>query len=316
MCAALVLGLVLALAGVGHDHPALLELLPPRARPVRWWVADRAAGRLFGLDAGLLVRVEQGVRAPVAVATGSAGTWVASARGGGRDGPHHLVLLDECGACIARHPVGPVRCLETDARGAAWWLEQIGGEARVVVCAPGEAPREHARLAGGNVLRLARDALLVGAPWGELWCLRRGALVASAALGGELADLAAARSGWWALTRERVFLLDAQLEVVFERRLDAAGGCLVAAADGGVWVLARDAPCVTRLDRAGGRLFARAALPVRGFTAARAVGGGLVAATPDALLALDARGRVVCGQGGFDYVAALAPSGGAWGPPP
>ena len=72
-----------------------------------------------------------------------------------------------------------------------------------------------------------------------------------------------------------------------------------------LWVVDRARGAAVRVDSWGRGWYAEE-LPLPGVKCARVLAdGGLLAAGGGAVLRLDARGRVACGQGGFSFVADL-----------
>ena len=100
------LGLLVALATLA----ARLRLAAGESPgAVAYWVADRDAGAVVGLDHQLFVARRYELPWPVRVLPWrGAGVVVASAAAGGPEGPHELIALDANGMCVQRWPCDPV----------------------------------------------------------------------------------------------------------------------------------------------------------------------------------------------------------------
>jgi len=111
---------------------ALLALAVRRPRaelgPPAYWVADRDAGALIGLDADLLAVARRDWPWPLALAPAPGdGLWVASAPAGHPGGGQRLSLLDPDVGEVAGWDVGRVLDLEAAPGGGLVWLEERAG---------------------------------------------------------------------------------------------------------------------------------------------------------------------------------------------
>lgn len=288
----------------------------PSAGPRVWWVADRGADRLLELDAELLVRRSLELAAPVAVASSSDGwSWVVSARQSGPAGLHRLVRLDPSGFAVLEWDLPPVRGLQISPAGDALVLAGLGQEGALW---RGRGTGEFellAELPGAMAMATRGWLTLVAQESGELRVLsghRDPAPLAMTVLEGRPLGVAAGPdAGWWVLEMRwmgaRVLSLDRDLEMRHATPVDVARPVLAGGAtEGGVWVLDLDRGRVLRLAPVSGGIVQDVELPVRACVAGWSTSdGGVLVASPGALLRLDSEGRVTSGQGGFAHLAAV-----------
>ena len=294
---ALLLGLTLALCGIGHRSGS--PLFPRRGPgPAAWWVADRGADRLWVLDEDLLPLQVFTVRAPVAVARSDRGVWVAEAVEGDPLGRHHLRLFQGTGPASEALAVPPLRDLVSTEHGPvaltrAGLLLGVRG-ARLVPLARVEGAR--AVLGAGRCLWVADgggQVLVLGA--------ERGELLAAYDLGRPVVDLARASDGGaWALDDGGGLQ---RVGVAGRRQLGLTAPRVAAG-----WVLDHDSSRLERL-RDGRRV--RLDPSLAGLESAVAMpGGGLLVVSPGSLHLLDAEGQRRFAQGGFGYAVSVARAAG------
>lgn len=295
--------------------PRLSSLWPSAPTTTSFWGADRDGERVIGLGCDLFAARSWPVECPVDVVPGGEGSlWVLRADRADPTALPRLLRLSAEGEVLLDLPlpgaerihgaVGGGECLAlVDVEGKRQLCRiDLDGE-RVVLAraAPG------ARLAVG-----AGGVLLV-----EGECLRLvGGEAHARPSGGRVLALAPADQGWWLveeLEGERFLRrLDARLDSSLRRTLadldlDAEGILLLAPRPGrgGVWLVNHRGEAV-RFDAAG-RVRARGAAPLPGVERCVATeDGGVLLALPGAIVRLDFLGRPCPGQGGFDFLVALA----------
>jgi len=280
---------------------------------VRVWVADRGAGRLIGLDGDLFVARRLAVEHPVAIALRpDGGLWVASALDGHPRGRHRLELVSPAGEGCPIAELGALLDLEAVAGGGVLAVHTAGGHTLVEGYDAGGSRLDVLAVPGAACAAGRPGRTLVGTSDGRL--LSAGTeRPAQRALGRCFVDLApdAAPDRWWALDTgppSRLLLVDGGLAIVSEHYPGPASALALAPGPAGerVWVLGADRRSVLRLGPGGAPELAQVRLPMRGVEAIAATpAGGLLAAAPGALLRLDAGGRGVPGQGGFDHLVAV-----------
>jgi len=283
------------------------ELAPPG--PVVLWVADRDAGRLYGLDEDLILAARLPLAAPLDLARARDGRlYVLCA-------PGRLVELDARGAPQRELEVGTCLDLETQAD-CALLVQQPGpeGPRRAAILAPDEAPRtlleaERLRCICGSL-----DSVLVGSDDGrvERLALANGERLGSVVLGGAIVDLAPAAEagGAFALDGAGRRLLRLAPDLALHWQADLPLEARHLAPVGGeerVWLADCAAPRVLRYGPGGALELDCPNLPLRGLDRALAwSGGGVLLVAPGALLQLDRQGHQAPGQGGFNFLVALA----------
>jgi hypothetical protein len=220
--------------------------------------------------------------------------------------------------------LGPVLDLEVLPGGEALVVELgLAGPARVSVARGGSGPKPLVTLLelDGATCAAARSArqpgqpvtdVLVGDDAGGLTLVRDGQVVATRALGGELGDLAPGPAGTWFVLEVaspgRLHLLDADLALLWS--IDTglkAQGLAVVPGEERVWLVDSTQPLARRFGPGGGLELEALLLASDAAGALARPGGGVVIATPGALLRLDGQGGSLPGQGGFDHLVDLAP---------
>jgi len=298
-------------------RPRLEGTAPPPGRPVVW-VGDRDGGQVLGLDADGLPSRSIRVAYPLELAARSdGGLWVLAGSASLADPVRRLLRFTDRGEVATEVPV-PVASSLVALRGGDALLVAGAGAARALirVAADGEEVLLVPVAPGAEV------ALAVG-PAGILVSERRGVRLLGAGgtegfPGRVFRPVAPRADGWWVVERraEGTLLLglDRSLTRELARPLDELGLdeagelWLAPIPDGGLWI-ADARGRVVRLDSRG-RVRARSAVSLPGLLGcAAAEGGGLWLIVPGALLRLNSRGGAEPGQGGFDYLAALAVPG-------
>lgn len=277
------------------------ELAPPG--PVALWAADRDAGLVYGLDAELILACRVPLRAPLALARAGEGPLFVLRAGGILD------VLDARGTPQRELDVGA--CLDLDAHADCALLVQPAGALRIgpdlartvlaqspgLCCITGSLGSVLVGTQDGRVLRLALDGA------GEL---------AGVALGGSIVDLAPSKEPGGSLALDgpgrRLVCLAPDLRPRWRIALPIAARQIVAVAgEERVWLVDTDSPRVLRYGPGGALELDRGHLPLLGIERALAwPGGGVLLAAPGALLQLDAQGHLAPGQGGFNFLVALA----------
>lgn len=295
---ALLLGLVVALLGVGHPYGSPLR--PPLAPgEVAWWVADRDGDALWALDAELLPVHRTVLVAPVAVVRAGEEVWVASAPARDPAGRRSLrrVTLEGLGRA---HDLPPLLDLAGTTRGVAALTRE--GE---LLWVDGAGVRSAGRVPRG---RLPRRGALLGegaevwvAAGEEVWRVdRAGTVLGRQAVGFEVQGLTRDEGGLW--------LLDPQGRA---RRPDgevgpALGGEVTLAAG---WALDRRSSRLVRLHD-GWEGVIRS--PLAGLeAAAQAADGDLLVVAAGSLHLCDGSGRRRVAQGGFGFAVSAAPAAGS-----
>lgn len=312
------LGAGAALALCLHPWPPA-----PREREVRWWVSDRGAQAVVGLDRELFVAASVPWPWPVGLEVAPGGLWVLAASEGHAGGGHRLsrVRVDRgAWAEVGALELDRVLDLAAAPDGGVLWLERPAAQAaRLRLGRLDRADRARAieAPAGSTCLAAAPAGVLVGTEGGATWLLRAGRGSARWArgpgAGGSTLDvLAGAEGGWWVLAESAAGLelsaLGPDLALRFSMPLAGAGGRLAAGA-GGVLVATDGAGARGLWVGQDGAVRSIGALPLRGVRAVLATGGGALIACPGALLRWGPDGRALPGQGGFDHLSDLAPAG-------
>ena len=313
------IGLGLALLGLGHHSPTPITRTlatlsgSKRDEPVRWWVTDRAGGRIVALDGELFAQWVVTVPCPVDVDRAGDGLWIVSVPGGGRHEGSVWNRLD------ARSGLG-------DARTMGEYAGLVGLPDGGALGLIGPAPtREWIHLdQNGEVLRRedfpgavhfaqVRGQVLVANRVGEVWSfdLDRGMGEAQhAQLGGTSRGVAPGPEGgwWWLGSSGELLLLQADLSVRWRRWVGERAACLDGD-DKRVWVIPDDRSAAMCWD-ASGRPEGSFAMPHMGAKAARLTeSGGVLIALPGALLELGPRGDLLRTQAGFDHLVSISEPG-------
>ena len=307
-CLAFAAGLALA----GAPRCARWTARPGRA-PLAYWVADREAGELAGLDRDLFVVERLAWPSPYGLLPGAeGGLWVLSAaRGDPRE-----TLVARLGSSGVLGPAaelaGPVRASSHAGRDA---LLVLASGAVLRACADG-AWLELGHVSGARCAAGAGATVVVGTGAGALVGLSaHGAarpLFARAAP-GEVVDLAPGpRAGtWWSLCEGaelEVALLDRSCRPIWRAPAGLpATGLVPVPARESVWLADLREARIRRLA-AGGACAAEAGFERQvGLGAGLALeDGGALWALPGAVLRVDAAGVLRRAQGGFAFAAALA----------
>ncbi|HEV8112787.1 MAG TPA: hypothetical protein VGR31_08420 [Planctomycetota bacterium] len=307
---ALGVGALIAVATAVFQAAAAGPPGPPAPLPVAVWAADRDAGELCGLDRDLHVSRKVPLVRPFAVrALPDGGAWVLCAAEGKRGGSCRLERVQADGHRALGIDVGPCggfgrsrggsalvigrdRLLRSDGDGG----ESVVLEARGLSCAADTIDSVLAGTSSGAILRVRTGV--------------RDAPLESRALGRAVIDVAegpVAGSAWVLLDEGGTTLALLDEDLVVRWAVPTGLHCAHLAPVAGeerVWIADTERASVRRFGPRGALEFDRSDLPFAGL--ARVVpweeGGALVVA-PGAILRVDHSGRLMPGQGGFDYVA-------------
>ncbi len=306
------LACLLALAGTSG------AIAPPGE--VAAWVADRDAGRVFGLDRDLLIARRIPVDWPLDVEPApDGGLWVLRSAAGTARSTHRLDRFGPAGGLITElwiergldldvlaageqalvveeREAAPTRVIRVREEGSLFPVFERDG----IACVVGERSSAVIGTRDGHVLRVD---------------VATQAVIAGASVGGEIVDLARGpeAGSLWALDAAgsgRVLLLARDLPVRWIAALPRRAAHL--APEPGqerVWLAGVHEPCVVRLGPGGALELDRCGLPLPGLDRALAwPPGGALLATPGAVLRLDPSGTLLPGQGGFEFLVDVAPA--------
>lgn len=310
----------------------------PWPRVTGWLLADRGAGQLLELDAGLNVIGWQSAPHPLRVVTrapGSAGSpgkegpdgWWVEGLPGAPLGPHRLHALGLPLPAAGEPPLTEpqvaspaggewpyVRDLVVDAEGAAFLLSGAlsSSAAELWRVRLGEAPERLATLEGAQHLALDAAGLGCGGADGRHWRVDFGGdVLHEARVGAEVHALALHRGDLWSLDASGVLRrLSAEFELDWSVDLGFAPGPLAVDRDGLAWIAAEGQPLVQPVDPLGRLLTPVTDVGGDSWTDLDARAPKLLGAAPGYVLQLDGFGGALASQGGFDYLADLAPTFG------
>jgi hypothetical protein len=313
-------GALLAVA-VSLAHSAIQgggrSLLPPPGAPA-WWVADRDADRVYALDRDSIVALRVQVPRPIAVrSTADGGAWIVRSTTATARGERILVRVRPDGSIAVEIPVGGHPALAVTDGGEALLVEDGAGpedprrlvlrsqdgsarvllEERGLVCASGSGTTVLAGSSTGEIRRL--DAENVTSTCERI------------RLEPPIVALASADSGASYVLHGgeglRLARLEPDLSIAWSVPCFSRRSCLAATPDGEhAWIVDLEAERVRKFDRAGKLVLERAVPGTGGIDGASATEtGGLVLATPGALLVFDGKANPRAGQGGFTFVADL-----------
>ena len=313
------IGLALALLGLGHHSPtpvtrALATVSGSnRDEPVRWWAADRAGGRIVGLDGGLFAQWVVAVPCPVGVARAGDGLWIVSVPGGGRHAGSVWTRLDAwSGLGVPRRMGEYAGLVGLPDGGALGLVGPAPTRAWIHLGRDGEALRREI-FPGATCLAQVGGRVLVANKVGEVWSFgldQQMAAAHHAQLGGTPRGVAPGPAdGWWWLgSSGELLLLQADLSVRWRRWVGERAACL-AGDDERVWVVPDDrseAACWDANGRPGGSF----TMPLMGARSASVTQcGGVMIALPGALLEWGPNGNLLRTQAGFDHLVSISEPG-------
>jgi len=298
--------------------PRFSSLWPSPPATTVFWGADRDGERVVGLDRDLFATRSWPVECPIDLVPGGEGSlWVLRADRADATALPRLLRLSAEGEALLDLPLpGAERIHAAGGGGEGRALGGGAGGGRLCRIDPAGEPVVQARAEPGARLAVGAGGVLLAEGEG----LRLVGGEAHARLpGGRALAVCPAGSGWWLVVErggERSLQrLDARLDSRLRRSLadldlDAEGIPLLAPCPerGGVWLVNPRGEAV-RFDAAG-RVRARGASPLPGVEGCVATEeGGVLLALPGAIVRLDFRGRPCPGQGGFDFLVALAREG-------
>ncbi|MBJ75598.1 MAG: hypothetical protein CMJ98_01130 [Planctomycetes bacterium] len=316
---ALGLGLCLALLGLGHHSPtpvtcALASLSGTEPdEPLRWWVADRAGGRIVGLDEGLFAQWVVAVPCPVGVVRAGDGLWIVSVPGGGRHAGSVWTRLDASSGLGVPRRLGEYAGLVGLSDGGVLGLVGPAPTREWIHLDRGGEGLRREAFPGATYLAQVGGQVLVANRVGEVWSFGLEQDMADARhvqLGGTPRGVAPGPEGgwWWLGSDGELLLLRADLSVRWKRWVGERAACL-AGDDKRVWVVPddrSDAACWDVNGRRGGSF----TMPLMGSkTACLTQRGGVLIALPGALLELGPDGRLLLAQAGFDHLVSISEPG-------
>jgi hypothetical protein len=267
------------------------------------WAADRDANLVYGLDEDLILATRTPLAAPLELARARDGRLLVLRERGVVD------VLDSSGAILRELDVGP--SLDLDALEDSALLAQSSAALRI---GPDLERTVLAQEQGLRCIAGSLDSALVGTDDGriERLALDGSGVQASVRVGGAIVDLAPAAEPGSAFALDgagrRLMLLGPDLELRWQVSLPISAQHLAAVpGEERVWLTDTAAPRVLRYGPGGALELDRGALPLLGLDRALPWShGSVLLAAPGANLQLDARGHLAPGQGGFNFLTALA----------
>ncbi len=271
--------------------------------PIVLWAADRDGGMVYGLDQDLILAARVPLEAPLELARARDGRLFVLREAGVLD------VLDRSGAVLRELDVGV--CLDLDTHENDVLLVQQATALRI---GPDLARTVLSTSPGLRCIAGSLDSVLIGTDDGrvERLALDGSGVLASASLGGVILDLAPAAEpgGAFALdgAGQRLLCLAPDLSLRWQVSLPIAARHLGAVPGlERVWLADTSSPRVLRYGSGGVLELDRRTLPLSGLDRALPWrGGAVLLAAPGAILQLDPRGHLAPGQGGFNFLVALA----------
>jgi len=293
----------LAALGLALAGGALRRTQLAAPGPVALWAADRDAGRLYGLDAELILARTIPLEAPLELARASDGRLFVLRE------PGLLDLLDSSGVILRELEIGA--CVDLESHEDCALLVQ---QERALRIAPDLSSTDLGTSPGLRCIAGSLASVLVGTEKGriERLALDGSGVLASTVAGGAIVDLAAAREpgGAFALdgAGNRLLCLAPDLGLRWQVVLPISALHLAAVAgEERVWLADTRSPRVLRYGPGGALELDRAMLPLLGLDRVLPwKDGAVLLAAPGAILQLDARGHPAPGQGGFNFLVDLA----------
>jgi hypothetical protein len=271
--------------------------------PAVLWAADRDANFVYGLDEELILATRVALVSPLELARARDGRLLVLRERGVLD------VLDSSGTILRELEVGT--SLDLDALEDSALLVQPSAALRI---GPDFERTVLGSSAGLRCIAGSLDSAVVGTEEGriERLALDGSGALASVLVGGAIVDLAPAAEpgGVFALdgAGHRLLCLGPGLELRWQVALPISAMHLgVVPGEERVWLADTLSPRVLRYGPAGALELDRGALPLAGLDRALPwIGGAVLLVAPGAILQLDARGHLAPGQGGFNFLAALA----------
>ena len=307
---AVLIGVLIALLGIGHPYRVPLNFRADSLGCARYWVADRTQGCLMLLTAELFVRAVLDLPYPFAMAAWGDQLWVAAAPRGRSGGPHQVCRVDAVGALLQRATFSRVVDLKVGDDGAAILIAGRADEERVLRLGPEGGSRMLLPAPGALHLAVRESVIVIGTRDQELlrWDPRDAVrpLQVLQVPAPILGVATGPRGGWWLLQKGgQLVLLDDKLQSLWSRDTGLSEGVLVATQER-AWVLSRVSGEVRAFGREG-RSLASSSLPVAGFEGGIPAGrAGLLALGAGAALLLDDGGRLQTFQGAFWHLSSAA----------
>ena len=291
------------------------SFLPPSGVPA-WWVADRDADSAYALDREGILAIRVPILRPVAVrSTSDGGAWIVRSTTATARGERRLVRIGADGSAVAEIPIGNHPELAVLDGGDVLVVE--GGEGpedarRLVRCDEGGHRRVLLEEPGLACAIGRGDRALVGSRNGDV----RGVDVENGSwtgvkvrLEGRVVAFAAAGSGseyaLHGVDGAHLERLEPDLSIAWSVPCAAGRAGLAASPEGDhVWIVDLETRSLRKFDRAGKLVLERLVSgsgEIEGWAATGT--GGVVLATPGALLVFDEQANPRPGQGGFAFVA-------------
>jgi hypothetical protein len=289
------------------------------AGPVAWWAVDRDAQELCGLDEELRLTRRVHMGWPLAVRSRrDGGAWVLRSSLGKALQPCRLDRIRADGSTAIEIDLGPSGAFALLDAGDALVVEKgtgRDGADKLLRCEDDGAKRVLLEAADISCVADTRAFVLAGTARSEILRFRSppdNSQVERVALDGALVDLAPGPdpgTAWLLLDQggARLALLGPDLALRWTTPTGLR--CVhVAPVEGEerVWIGDTERPLVRRFGPGGALELDQADLPLAGFD--RVVAweeGSVLLVAPGAILRLDRRGRMMPGQGGFDYLTDL-----------
>lgn len=283
-----------ALAG---GAPRRGELAP--AGPAVLWAADRDANLVYGLDEDLILAARVQLTTPLELArAGDGRLFVLRERG-------VLDVLDPSGGILREIEVGT--SLDLDAIEDSALLAQPSAALRI---GPDFGRTLLAQEPGLRCIAGSPGSALVGTDDGriERVALDGSGVLASVRVGGTIVDLAPGGAFALDAAGRRLLCLGPDLELRWEVPLPISAQHLGAVPrEERVWLADTLSARVLRYGPGGVLELDRGALPLAGLDRALPwIDGAVLLGAPGAILHIDARGHLAPGQGGFNFLTALA----------
>ncbi|MDZ4773183.1 MAG: hypothetical protein SGI72_08635 [Planctomycetota bacterium] len=293
-----------------------MQAAPTTAGETAFWVVDRDAHRLYGLDRNLFVARAVPVDHPLEVEpVRDGGTWVLRSEDGLSGSSMRLDRLDPRGVVVTELYLESCRDLDTLDREQALVLENVNGSVRLSrVSEEGSLfpllARVDLRCVSGS-----NGSILCGTDGGAVLRVdpASGAVLAELQLDGTIRDLAPGPTlgSTWALDTQgtgRVFLLDETLAVRWAAGVGFPCAHLGAVpGEERVWIADTSSPRVRRFGANAVVELDRQGLPSNNLD--RSVpwrDGGVLLLSPSAIVHVGSDGNTLPGQGGFAWLSDAA----------
>jgi hypothetical protein len=307
------LAVAVALAG-STIRGGARSLLPPPGAPA-WWIADRDADAVYALDRAGILGTRVAIPRPVAVrSTSDGGAWIVRSTTATARGERRLVRIRSDGSAVAEIPIGNHPELAVLEGGDAVVVEdgdKPDGPRRLVRCSEDGDRRVLLEERGLACAIGCGDRGLVGSETGDVrrFDAENGAWTGERVrLEGPIVAFGTAGPGseyvLHGLDGAHLSRLEADLSIAWSVPCAARRAGLAATPGGDhVWIVDLEARSLRKFNRAGTLALERVVSGSGEIGRWAAAGtGGVVLATPGALLVFDEQGNARPGQGGFAFV--------------